>query len=88
MFSATAKVQVARANLVGEDDAPIEDGDDDDDADFWHTTVGKFRFTLEELPQQLQFIHQLLKVSFFIFSLIEILKLELININFQKILLI
>lgn len=75
MFSATAKVQVARATLVGEDDAPIEDGDDDDDTDFWHTSVGKFRFSLEELPQQLQFIHQLLKVVvfFFNFSLIEIL---------------
>lgn len=30
--------------------------------DFWQTSVGKFRFTIDELPQQLQYIHQLLKV--------------------------
>lgn len=29
--------------------------------DFWHTTVGKFRFNIEELPEQLQYIHKLLK---------------------------
>lgn len=47
-----------------------EDGDHDDDDDcmdemedgddFWHTSVGKFKFTLDALPQPLQYIHQLL----------------------------
>ncbi|XP_068085270.1 protein unc-79 homolog [Anabrus simplex] len=58
---ATATVQVAKATLVGENDQPIEGGPDEDLDDFWHTSVGKFRFSLDELPQQLQFIHQLLK---------------------------
>lgn len=32
---------------------------------FWHTSQGKFRFTLEELPAQLQLIYSLMLVSFF-----------------------
>lgn len=31
--------------------------------DLWHTSVGKFRFTFEELPPQLQYLHFLLKVN-------------------------
>ncbi|KAG8292810.1 Protein unc-79 [Homalodisca vitripennis] len=57
---ATAKVQVARPNLVGENDQPVDAPEEDMD-DFWHTSVGKFRFTIEELPHQLQYIHTLLK---------------------------
>lgn len=33
----------------------------DDGDDFWHTSVGKFKFTIDNLPQSLQYIHQLLK---------------------------
>lgn len=58
---ATAKVSVQRPTLVGENDQPIDPVDEDMD-NFWHTSVGKFRFTIEELPQQLQFIHQILNV--------------------------
>lgn len=29
----------------------------------WHTSMGKFRFVIEELPPQLQYIHLLLKVK-------------------------
>lgn len=51
-----------------EDAADNDDADDDDDCmdemedgdDFWHTSVGKFKFTLDALPQPLQYIHQLL----------------------------
>lgn len=32
------------------------------DDDVWQTSAGNFKFNLEELPQQLQFIHQILKV--------------------------
>ncbi|KAI5736841.1 hypothetical protein M8J76_007669 [Diaphorina citri] len=31
------------------------------DDDVWQTSAGNFKFNLEELPQQLQFIHQILK---------------------------
>lgn len=58
---ATATVQVAKPNLVGENDQPVEPGPDDDLSNFWHTSVGKFRFSIEDLPQQLQYIHQLLQ---------------------------
>lgn len=34
---------------------------DDDLDDYWHTSVGKFRFNIDELPEQLQYIYQLLK---------------------------
>ncbi|KAF6204812.1 hypothetical protein GE061_018974 [Apolygus lucorum] len=57
---ATATAQIAKPNLVGENDQTIDSGDEDME-DFWQTSVGKFRFTIDELPQQLQYIHQLLK---------------------------
>ncbi|XP_044313360.1 protein unc-79 homolog isoform X6 [Drosophila rhopaloa] len=37
-----------------------EDEEEEDSDDFWHTSVGKFKFTLDTLPQPLQYIHQLL----------------------------
>lgn len=40
-----------------------EDEDDEDGDDYWHTSVGKFKFTLDQLPQTLQYIHQLLTVT-------------------------
>nr|CAD7567208.1 unnamed protein product [Timema californicum] len=55
---ATATVQVACPNLIG---GNSQQGDEEDQDDYWHTSVGKFRFTLDELPQQLQYIHHLLK---------------------------
>ncbi|XP_055716676.1 protein unc-79 homolog isoform X6 [Phlebotomus papatasi] len=65
---ATATVQVAKPNLVGpgsegDRSGDGEDGGDEleDGEDFWHTSVGKFKFALDSLPQQLQYIHQLLK---------------------------
>lgn len=33
------------------------------DAQFWHTSVGRFRFTIDQLPPRLQFIYALLMVS-------------------------
>jgi len=48
--------------LVGENDQPIDPGPEEEWDDFWHTSVGKFRFSLDELPQHLQLIHELLKV--------------------------
>ncbi|RZF46360.1 hypothetical protein LSTR_LSTR011144 [Laodelphax striatellus] len=57
---ATAKVSVQRHAVVGENDQPVDSLDEDMD-DFWPTSVGRFKFSIEELPQQLQFIHQVLK---------------------------
>lgn len=45
-------------SLSNEEDENDESGDD-----YWHTSVGKFKFTLDQLPQTLQYIHQLLTVN-------------------------
>ncbi|KYN09887.1 Protein unc-79 like protein [Trachymyrmex cornetzi] len=58
---ATATVSVAKPHLIGENDEPVSLSPEADSDDFWHTSVGKFRFTIEELPEQLQYIHKLLK---------------------------
>ena len=58
-----AKVKVCAARLVGENDQPvlvptIEEGDN-----FWTTSHGRFRFTVDELPPELQLLYGLLNVS-------------------------
>ncbi|XP_078033882.1 UNC-79 domain-containing protein [Augochlora pura] len=58
---ATATVSVAKPRLIGANDQPLNLSPENDDADFWHTSVGKFRFKIEDLPEQLQYIHKLLK---------------------------
>jgi hypothetical protein len=57
-------VSVAKPRLIGENDEPVNLSPETDLDDFWHTSVGKFRFTIEELPEQLQYIHKLLKVLY------------------------
>ncbi|XP_075145709.1 UNC-79 domain-containing protein isoform X7 [Haematobia irritans] len=71
----SANVSVTKASILGGDNGngstggacglengslSGEDEEDEDGEDFWHTTVGKFKFTLDALPQTLQYIHQLL----------------------------
>ncbi|XP_076392328.1 UNC-79 domain-containing protein isoform X5 [Megachile rotundata] len=58
---ATATVSVAKARLIGENDQPLNLSPENEADDFWHTSVGKFRFNIEDLPEQLQYIHKLLK---------------------------
>ncbi|XP_053676788.1 protein unc-79 homolog isoform X2 [Anopheles nili] len=67
---ATATVQIAKPTVIGESsseggglDSENLDGSHpfDGDEEFWHTSVGKFKFTIDTLPQSLQFIYQLLK---------------------------
>uniref|UniRef100_A0A182PPV4 Uncharacterized protein n=1 Tax=Anopheles epiroticus TaxID=199890 RepID=A0A182PPV4_9DIPT len=67
---ATATVQIAKPNVIGESsseggglDSENPDGSHpyDGDEEFWHTSVGKFKFSIDTLPQSLQFIYQLLK---------------------------
>ncbi|KAJ8877172.1 hypothetical protein PR048_021625, partial [Dryococelus australis] len=54
-----ATVQVAQPLVQGEVGHPAT-GEGQDG--FWHTSVGKFCFALQDLPEQLQFIYHLLKV--------------------------
>ena len=51
-----------------------EDEEEEDGEDFWHTSVGKFKFSLDQLPQTLQYIHQLLTVKLNQFKSIVFLK--------------
>jgi hypothetical protein len=62
--------------LVGDEDEQIDSGPEEELDDFWHTSVGKFRFSLDELPQHLQLIHELLKVRH-ISSILLLYKLNL-----------
>lgn len=61
---AQATVQIAKPSIVGIEqdsgDNINQSSDESSDGDFWHTSVGKFKFAIETLPQTLQFIHQLL----------------------------
>ncbi|XP_059468536.1 protein unc-79 homolog isoform X3 [Neocloeon triangulifer] len=58
---ATATVHVQKATLVGENDQPIDIDQPADNREFWKTSVGKFWFSFGDLPDQLQYCHQLLK---------------------------
>ena len=70
-YSATATAQVTKPTLIGgpvnseslkspETTVPV--GDElDDDENFWQTSIGKFKFSLDALPQPLQYFHMLLK---------------------------
>lgn len=61
---AEATVQIAKPSIIGiahdSADNINSSSDDSSDGDFWHTSVGKFKFCIDQLPQTLQFIHQLL----------------------------
>ncbi|XP_039969068.1 protein unc-79 homolog isoform X8 [Bactrocera tryoni] len=74
-FAGSANVSVTRASVLGENggangstgggagengSVSDEEEDEEEGEDFWHTSVGKFKFTLDQLPQTLQYIHQLL----------------------------
>ncbi|KAK0097709.1 hypothetical protein PV326_014335 [Microctonus aethiopoides] len=58
---ATATVNIDKPNIIGENDEPISPTMENELDDFWHTSVGKFRFNIDDLPEQLQYIHKLLK---------------------------
>lgn len=65
--TATATAQVSKPSLIiGPDVDKINESTEDlsdeleDGEDFWHTSVGKFKFALDTLPQPLQYIHKLL----------------------------
>lgn len=54
-------LQISTPNLLGDHEAMAESVEEDM-TNFWPTSVGKFHFCIEELPQELQYIHQLLQV--------------------------
>lgn len=65
MAQTASKPQLVSAKLESEAFDTIDQGDNveddsEDGEDFWYTSVGKFKITLDTLPQPLQYIHQLL----------------------------
>ncbi|XP_070377842.1 protein unc-79 homolog isoform X1 [Dermacentor albipictus] len=56
-----AKCTVASATLVDENDHAVLAPEPAEDSSFWHTSQGKFRFTIDELPPQLRLTFALLK---------------------------
>ncbi|XP_063378165.1 protein unc-79 homolog [Cydia fagiglandana] len=57
---ATATADVSTPNLLGDHEAMAESVEEDM-TNFWPTSAGKFHFCIDELPQELQYIHQLLQ---------------------------
>ncbi|XP_063624654.1 protein unc-79 homolog [Cydia splendana] len=57
---ATATADVSTPNLLGDHEA-MADSVEEDMTNFWPTSAGKFHFCIDELPQELQYIHQLLQ---------------------------
>ncbi|KAL0868664.1 hypothetical protein ABMA27_008117 [Loxostege sticticalis] len=57
---ATATADVSTPNLLGENEG-MPESVEEDMTNFWPTSAGKFHFCIEELPQELQYIHQLLQ---------------------------
>ncbi|XP_046972206.1 protein unc-79 homolog [Vanessa cardui] len=55
---ATATANVSTPNLLGDHEG---ESVEEDMTNFWPTSAGKFHFCIEELPQELQYIHQLLQ---------------------------
>lgn len=64
-FAASATAHVAAATLVEEGDTSSSSKYEDSGKDFWITSVGKFKFSIDELPPSLQFTYQLLKVMWY-----------------------
>ncbi|XP_052119474.1 protein unc-79 homolog isoform X4 [Frankliniella occidentalis] len=56
-----ATSSVTKAAIGGENEELIDSEGDEDQENVWVTSQGKFHFSLDALPQHLQFIHQLLK---------------------------
>ncbi|KPJ10659.1 Protein unc-79-like [Papilio machaon] len=57
---ATATADISTPNLLGDHEATGESVEEDM-TNFWPTSAGKFHFCIDELPQELQYIHQLLQ---------------------------
>lgn len=58
---AMGTAQIAKPQVIGENDDPVETDIADNIDNFWQTSVGKFKFSVDDLPQPIQYIHQLLQ---------------------------
>lgn len=66
--TATATASIAKPQIVGDsvetlDGLPEGEEDLEDGEEFWQTSIGRFKFSIDTLPQPLQYIHQVLTVN-------------------------
>lgn len=61
MDVASAKAQVAHPGMLSSDDSNDQQDNQQSHQEYWITTAGKFRFSLDELPNHLQLIYGFLK---------------------------
>lgn len=62
-FLATAASSLSRSQppVLDETNEQLDSDSAGEEIDFWQTSLGKFKFCLEDLPEPIQFIHQLLR---------------------------
>ncbi|KAK4872146.1 hypothetical protein RN001_016270 [Aquatica leii] len=51
---------IGKQQISNDTDETAEVGSDDNLENFWHTSLGKFKFVVTDLPEQLQYIYELL----------------------------
>lgn len=56
----TASVGKPQPSVLNETNEQLDSDSAGEDIDFWQTSLGKFKFSLDDLPEPIQFIHQLL----------------------------
>lgn len=76
VLTGMATAQVSRARVSQDGELETDTGSDELVDHFWQTSLGNFRFTIEDLPQYLQYIYQLLNVK---------TKTDKVNCQFNKI---
>ncbi|ERL94236.1 hypothetical protein D910_11517, partial [Dendroctonus ponderosae] len=55
-----ASVGKLQPSALSETNEQLDSDSAGEDIDFWQTSLGKFKFSLDDLPEPIQFIHQLL----------------------------
>ncbi|KAK5639447.1 hypothetical protein RI129_011939 [Pyrocoelia pectoralis] len=51
---------IGKSQITNDNESTVEIGPDDNLENFWQTSLGKFKFVVADLPEQLQYIYELL----------------------------
>uniref|UniRef100_A0AAR5PWG4 Protein unc-79 homolog n=1 Tax=Dendroctonus ponderosae TaxID=77166 RepID=A0AAR5PWG4_DENPD len=60
LATVAASVGKLQPSALSETNEQLDSDSAGEDIDFWQTSLGKFKFSLDDLPEPIQFIHQLL----------------------------
>lgn len=80
----TATAHVSKPHIGGVDGETSCEPGGEELLDYWHTSLGKFRFTIEDLPQYLQYIYQLLNVILNYIFVVMINNIKIFFRNYQN----